>query len=55
VAEEEVWMVEELGFEWPQAPVKRLIPRTRKAQPQIKRSRPSSTRRETDFGESLRG
>jgi hypothetical protein len=36
--------------------VKRLIRRrTRLAQPQVKTSRPGSTMRETDFGESLCG
>src|SRR5205823_14856343 len=48
-------VVEEAGFGRPQIPVKRLIRRSRQAQPQIKTSRPSSTTRETDFGESLRG
>lgn len=52
---EEVGLVQELGFESPQAQVKRLMRRTRQAQRQITRSRPSSTKRETDFGESLRG
>jgi hypothetical protein len=34
--------------------VKRVIRRTRQAQPEVKRSRPSSTTRQTDFAESVR-
>lgn len=52
---EEAAVVQELGFASPQAPVKRLIHRTRQAPPQVKKSPPSRTTRKTDFGKNLRG